>query len=86
MKLLDLLRMGLGSLIAHRLRSSLSALGIAVGITAVILLTSIGEGINRFVIAEFSQFGTNIIIRHQHHYGAPGKDPNAWCLSRHVCQ
>ena len=55
MKLLDLLRMGLGSLIAHRLRSSLSALGIAVGIAAVILLTSFGEGINRFVIAEFSR-------------------------------
>lgn len=64
MKLLDLLRMGLGSLIAHTLRSSLSALGIAVGIAAVILLTSIGEGINRFVIAEFSQFGTNIITVH----------------------
>ena len=67
MKLLDLLRMGLGSLVAHRLRSILSALGIAVGISAVILLTSIGEGINRFVIAEFSQFGTNIIAVH------PGK-------------
>lgn len=67
MKLLDLLRMALGSLFAHRLRSSLSALGIAVGIAAVILLTSIGEGINRFVISEFSQFGTNIISVH------PGK-------------
>ncbi|MFD2271677.1 ABC transporter permease [Undibacterium arcticum] len=35
-------------------------LGIAVGIAAVILLTSIGEGIHRFVLAEFTQFGTNI--------------------------
>ncbi|MGD2139427.1 MAG: ABC transporter permease [Burkholderiales bacterium] len=61
MKLLDLIRMSTGALTAHRLRSALSALGIAVGIAAVILLTSIGEGINRFVIAEFSQFGTNII-------------------------
>jgi len=67
MKFLDFLRMGLGSLTAHALRSVLSALGIAVGIAAVILLTSIGEGINRFVIAEFSQFGTNIIAVH------PGK-------------
>lgn len=46
---------------AHRLRSMLTALGIAVGIAAVILLTSIGEGIHRFVIAEFTQFGTNLI-------------------------
>jgi putative ABC transport system permease protein len=27
----------------------------------VILLTSIGEGIHRFVLAEFTQFGTNVI-------------------------
>jgi putative ABC transport system permease protein len=27
----------------------------------VILLTSIGEGVHRFVLAEFSQFGTNVI-------------------------
>ncbi len=49
------------SLRAHRLRTALTALGIAVGIAAVILLTSIGEGLHRFVIAEFTQFGTNII-------------------------
>jgi hypothetical protein len=29
-------------------------------IASVILLTSIGEGIHRFVLAEFTQFGTNI--------------------------
>jgi len=28
---------------------------------AVVLLTSIGDGIHRFVLAEFTQFGTNII-------------------------
>jgi putative ABC transport system permease protein len=61
MKFLDLLRLTLGSAGAHRLRSSLTALGIAVGIAAVILLTSIGEGIHQFVLAEFSQFGTNVI-------------------------
>jgi len=43
------------------MRSALTLLGIAVGIAAVILLTSIGEGIHRFVLAEFSQFGTNIV-------------------------
>ena len=47
---------------AHRLRSILTALGIAVGIAAVVLLTSIGEGIQRFVLAEFTQFGTNIVV------------------------
>ncbi len=43
------------------MRSLLTMLGIAVGIAAVILLTSIGEGVHRFVLAEFTQFGTNVI-------------------------
>ena len=57
----DFVRFTYASLRAHRLRTGLTALGIAVGIAAVILLTSIGEGLHRFVIAEFTQFGTNII-------------------------
>jgi putative ABC transport system permease protein len=61
MILRDSIRLALRALIAHRLRSFLTLLGIAVGIAAVILLTSIGEGVHRFVLSEFSQFGTNII-------------------------
>src|SRR5512147_1478538 len=57
----DFVRFTVASLAAHRLRTALTALGIAVGIAAVILLTSIGEGLHRFVISEFTQFGTNII-------------------------
>jgi len=61
MKITDTLRFALHALTAHRLRTFLSASGIAVGIAAVILLTSIGEGIHHFVLAEFTQFGTNIL-------------------------
>ena len=61
MRYADFLRFILASLTAHRLRTFLTALGIAVGIAAVILLTSIGEGLHRFVIAEFTQFGANLI-------------------------
>jgi len=43
------------------MRALLTALGIAVGVAAVVLLTSIGEGVRRFVVAEFTQFGTNIV-------------------------
>ena len=61
MRTADFISFTYGSLRAHRLRTALTALGIAVGIAAVILLTSIGEGLHRFVIAEFTQFGTNLI-------------------------
>ena len=57
----DFLHLALRAILAQRLRSFLTLLGIAVGIAAVILLTSIGEGIHRFVLDEFSQFGTNVI-------------------------
>jgi putative ABC transport system permease protein len=57
----DFIQLAIGSVLAHRLRSFLTTLGIAIGIAAVVLLTSIGEGIHRFVLAEFTQFGTNIV-------------------------
>ncbi len=57
----DLIRLSISSPLAYRMRSLLTGLGIAIGITAVILLTSIGEGLHQFVLSEFSQFGTNLI-------------------------
>jgi putative ABC transport system permease protein len=63
----DLARLALGAITSHRLRSILSMLGIAIGIAAVILLTSIGEGTRRYILEQFSQFGTNLIAIH------PGK-------------
>ena len=57
----DTFLLALRAITAHRLRSFLTLLGIAVGIAAVILLTSIGEGIHRFVLGEFTQFGTNVV-------------------------
>lgn len=61
MQFADLLRLTFHAVRDQRLRSFLTALGIAVGIGAVVLLTSLGEGLHRFVLAEFTQFGTNLI-------------------------
>ncbi|NOT18909.1 MAG: FtsX-like permease family protein [Sideroxydans sp.] len=57
----DFLTLTTSSFLTSRMRSFLTGLGIAIGIAAVILLTSIGEGLHQFVLQEFSQFGTNII-------------------------
>src|SRR5512140_2142685 len=61
MEFLDQIRFITTSIRSKRLQSFLTGLGIAVGIGAVILLTSMGEGLQRFVLAEFTQFGTNLI-------------------------
>src|SRR4051794_6202321 len=57
----DLIRLALGAVFSHRLRSGLSMLGIGIGIASVILLTSIGEGTRRYMVGMFTQFGTNMM-------------------------
>jgi putative ABC transport system permease protein len=61
MRTLDTLNFSLKAITSHRLRSFLTTLGIAIGIASVILLTSIGTGVQEFIVAEFTQFGTNLI-------------------------
>ena len=61
MVLRDFIHLAGTSLAARRLRSVLTSLGIGVGIAAVVLLTSIGEGIHQYVLSEFTQFGTTLV-------------------------
>ncbi|TMQ68791.1 MAG: ABC transporter permease, partial [Candidatus Eisenbacteria bacterium] len=57
----DLFGLTLEALRIHRLRYSLSALAITVGVAAVVLLSSIGEGTRRFIVGEMTQFGTTLV-------------------------
>jgi len=57
----ELLRFSSGALRAYPLRTGLSMLGIAIGVFAVVLLTSIGDGTRRYILKEFTQFGTTVI-------------------------
>ena len=59
---LDLLRFSGGALRGHRLRTGLSLLGVAIGVSSVILLTSLGEGARLFVMGEFASLGSNLVI------------------------
>ena len=61
MLLSDWLRWVFHAVTNARLRSLLTALGISIGIAAVTLLTSIGEGIRVYLLDSFSSFGTRII-------------------------
>ncbi len=58
---MDLLRFVTTALAGHRLRTFLSCLGVAIGVAAVILLTSLGEGTREYVVGQFTQFGTSLI-------------------------
>ena len=62
MKAGDLFRFAAGALTGHRLRSALSLLGVAIGVSSVILLTSLGEGARLYVTGEFSALGSDLLI------------------------
>ena len=80
MRLFDLLRLALRALSMHRLRTLLTALGTGVGVAAVVLLTSIGEGMYEFIEHEATRFGTHFLVitpgRTQTMGGPPGMNTN----------
>ncbi len=57
----DVFQQASRAILGHRLRSALTMLGILIGVSSVILLTSIGEGARMFIVTEFTQFGTNLV-------------------------
>ncbi|MCP5161236.1 MAG: ABC transporter permease [Hahellaceae bacterium] len=61
MNFADGLRLVYRSMASSPMRSALTALGIGIGILAVALLTSLGEGVKSYVMDNFSQFGTRLI-------------------------
>ena len=62
MRARDLLSFSGRALTGHRLRGILSLLGVAIGVASVIILTGLGEGARLYVVGEFSQLGTNLLI------------------------
>ena len=57
----DWLRLATSPVTSQPGKSVLTALGIAIGIAAVTLLTTLGHGVRQYVLDSFSQFGTRII-------------------------
>jgi putative ABC transport system permease protein len=56
-----LLRLGVRSLRQHRLRSSLSILGVVFGVAAVVAMSSVGEGARRETLAQIAALGIDTV-------------------------
>jgi len=62
--LLEIIRLGLKNLQLHMLRSILTSLGIILGVAAVIIMVSIGEGNKQAAMRAIQALGaTNVIVR-----------------------
>lgn len=62
MKLRDTLQFSFKTVTSYPIRSFLIILAMALGVTAVVVLTALGDGARRYVIHQFSSIGTNLII------------------------
>ncbi|MFA6955142.1 MAG: ABC transporter permease [Thermoanaerobaculia bacterium] len=58
---LESVRFAKGALVSHKLRSSLTVLGIVIGVATVIAMVSIIEGFNRNVIGNLERFGATLV-------------------------
>src|SRR5438067_4046774 len=62
MKLADVARFAWRSLSGYRTRTLLMVLAMSIGVGAVVMLTSLGEGARGYVRNEFASLGTNLIV------------------------
>lgn len=66
-----LLRLGLRSLLLHKLRSTLSILGVVFGVAAVVSMSSVGEGARREALEQVGALGIDSVTLR----GRPPKGP-----------
>lgn len=59
---IDVLRFSWRALRGFPSRTLLMLIAMAIGVSAVVLLTSLGEGARRYVTGEFASLGTNLVI------------------------
>ncbi|MGC9395730.1 MAG: ABC transporter permease [Anaerolineae bacterium] len=60
--LLENIRVALDGLLANKLRSTLTMLGVIIGVGAVIALMSVGEGAQTEITGQISSIGTNLLV------------------------
>jgi len=58
----ELLRLSAESLLAQRFRAVLTMLGMIIGVFAVVVLVSLGQGAKNYILSQFEGLGTNLII------------------------
>jgi putative ABC transport system permease protein len=62
MKIMELLRMSMRTVIASPLRTLLTMLGVIIGVSSVVTLVAIGTGTSDKIAAQYENMGTNLIV------------------------
>lgn len=62
MKFIEFFSIAINSLLANKLRSALTMLGMIIGVSAVIILMSVGVGFQNTITSAFEELGTNLLM------------------------
>ena len=62
MRIFDIIQYSVNALWRHPMRTVLILIAMSIGVSAIVVLTSLGEGARRFVVGEFASLGTHLII------------------------
>lgn len=82
MEIKELFRLSLNALRANKLRSGLTTLGIIIGVFAVILLVSIGSGLQSYITGQISGLGSNLIFVIPGAPGTAGRGPGGVTVNK----
>ncbi len=58
----EIVKLAIQSLLRNKSRSLLTMLGIIIGVSAVILLVSIGQGLQNYITEEFQSLGSDLVV------------------------
>ena len=72
MKFIEFFGIAIKSLLANKLRSALTMLGMIIGVGAVIVLMSVGQGLQNYITSTFEEMGSNLLFVTPANPDAPG--------------
>jgi putative ABC transport system permease protein len=78
LKLWEEVRLALDTLRKNKLRSSLTILGIVIGITTVITVTAVINGLNENVLGGIRSLGSDTIIAYRFPWASLSRPPSDW--------
>ncbi len=82
MKLKEIINLSILALRVNKVRSILTMLGIIIGVAAVILLVSLGSGLQKYITKEFESLGSNLIFVFPGKIGTSGRGPGGTTVNR----
>ncbi|MCI9148335.1 MAG: ABC transporter permease [Hungatella sp.] len=88
MRFLDLLAMSVNNLRRRKLRTALTVLGVIIGVASVVIMVSLGIGLNQLMLEMYSSYGdmTTINIYSNSRYSDSGSDSDPMYLTDEVVE